>query len=367
MRVLPLRHWLETRLARREWLHPAAWLGLFLGLEVLGRRSRSDAQDAIGVACVLAFTALTVLDHRRRQPVVMVDWLRERLSEFARRLGAWKIETGLDLRETPPLPRRVPGWLRRLCLGSLAILTVLALVRSQLPEGLRSLAIQISPSIWFTFLAVLWTWLVLGSFALLAVPLPHLHDRLQSSDLWAKRPSWMSEFVLVGTYLAGVAAIALICPAWVALAIATVSFVTPVTILMLPGNPRLAFCWRPKKEPIGSLGGPNDGFRPVYSVDWTEAIQGPAVTMMCVLFSAILLARGSQLHDLVPSSMPVTTTLGWIFSWAVAAGALAEARVKASALLAARFRDPARRCPVHVALQRSGTTREAQRSSSFLC
>mgnify|MGYP001324509068 CR=1 FL=1 len=356
MRLLPVRRWLRARLSRapgRELVHAAGWTALIGSLEVLGRRSETDAHDALGVTCLVSAGAVTWFEHRRA-PLAIVTALGERLREGTRSLARLRWKTGLDLRGEPALPRGLPLGLRLALLFSVASCAGLALVREDLPEGLRVVALRVSPTLWFAFLALLWGTLIAGTLVLALLPAVHAHDRLSSWRTWRRRPSWISELTLLMAYATGLAIAAVTFPGATPLWIAAIATIVPLALLSLPGQPRRALSWRAANAEAGAA---------LHVTDWTRALQVSGAAGVGALFSIVLIARGSQLSNLEPSSAPVTTTLGWIFSWAFAVGALVEAKTTMTALFAARFRDPARPVRTRVAWAEAegGETLEAWR------
>src|SRR5688572_24723432 len=76
-----------------------------VGLEVAGRHATSDVHDTVAASALLAAGCMIAVRHRREP----LPWLN-RLAAFGRRVGksfVWlRYDHGIDLRGTPPLPRR---------------------------------------------------------------------------------------------------------------------------------------------------------------------------------------------------------------------------------------------------------------------
>ena len=92
-------------------LAPDAWfayaiIAVLVTLEIVGRRAgESDIYDFLSAAVVALLAALTLTRHRQSP----LNWLSG-LEGLARRLRAFfqtrALDIGVDLRGTPPLPRR---------------------------------------------------------------------------------------------------------------------------------------------------------------------------------------------------------------------------------------------------------------------
>src|SRR5262245_65312871 len=105
---------LLTSVFPRSWrtLPAGSWFtlavcGFLIGLEVLGRFTASDVHDALAAFALLGVGLAVAIRHRRRP----LSWV-SRLGAFARRVvksAAWlRYDHGIDLRGTPPLPRKTP-------------------------------------------------------------------------------------------------------------------------------------------------------------------------------------------------------------------------------------------------------------------
>src|SRR5437016_7047142 len=96
VRVLPAGGWFTL-----------AVFAFVVGLEVVGRYAASDVHDALA-ACALVGAGFTIGVRHRREPLPWVN----RIASFGRRVAgsfAWlRYDHGIDLRGTPPLPRRTP-------------------------------------------------------------------------------------------------------------------------------------------------------------------------------------------------------------------------------------------------------------------
>src|SRR5436190_16815145 len=84
-----------------------AVVAFLAALEVVGRSATTDVHDGLA-AFALVGAGFAVAVRHRREPLPWVT----RLGGFARRAagsGAWlRYDHGIDLRGTPPLPRRTP-------------------------------------------------------------------------------------------------------------------------------------------------------------------------------------------------------------------------------------------------------------------
>jgi hypothetical protein len=78
-----------------------------LGLEVAGRYASTDIHDGVA-ACALIAVGCAVTVRHRREPLPLIN----RVAALGKRIAgsaAWlRYDHGIDLRGTPPLPRRTP-------------------------------------------------------------------------------------------------------------------------------------------------------------------------------------------------------------------------------------------------------------------
>ena len=108
---------LGTRILPAGSLFTLLVVGSLVGLEVVGRFTTSDVHDGLAAIALLGIGSAVAMRHRR-EPLAWVS----RLTVWARRVyasAAWiRYEHGVDLRGTPPLPRRTP----RIVLGLAIVL-----------------------------------------------------------------------------------------------------------------------------------------------------------------------------------------------------------------------------------------------------
>ena len=131
--VLPL----GTRILPAGSLFTLLVVGSLLGLEFVGRSTTSDVHDALAAIALLGVGAAVAMRHRR-EPLAWVS----RLTSWARRVYAsasWlRYEHGVDLRGTPPLPRRTPRIVWALAVVLLAWGGLAGLGWAVFPDGWRT-------------------------------------------------------------------------------------------------------------------------------------------------------------------------------------------------------------------------------------
>src|SRR5438128_2178563 len=82
--------------------------GAIVGLELVGRYAAvSDFHDGLA-AFALLFTVGAIAARHRRAPIGWVGWLANWFRRLGASLGTLRYDHGIDLRGTPPLPRRTP-------------------------------------------------------------------------------------------------------------------------------------------------------------------------------------------------------------------------------------------------------------------
>ncbi|MCI0700619.1 MAG: hypothetical protein L0241_06020 [Planctomycetia bacterium] len=314
-RVLPASCWFTL-----------AVCGFLIGLEVLGRFATSDFHDALA-AFALVGVGLTIAIRHRKQPLSWVS----RVVAFARRVVKWvawlRYDHGIDLRGTPPLPRRTPPvifLLAAILLGwcGLAVGAWIAF-----PTGWRIVSFYSSYTLYLVFLLALWGLLLAITFVGVVVPVAALDRRLRN---------WVGDTDRRGAELAAVVG-------YLVLASSVASVVPPVYVIWLcagvvvlawlaylpKGKDSAALLWRPAPD------------KPVYAIPLHRAL-AVIIGLSALLALALLLtACGARLFDVphAADAMPVTEFLGSVAAWLMP-GLLI---VVAGKLWASRRSDPARR------------------------
>ena len=345
---------LLTSVFPRSWrtLPAGSWFtlavcGFLIGLEVLGRFTTSDVHDALAAFALLGVGLAVAIRHRRRP----LSWV-SRLGAFARRVvksAAWlRYDHGIDLRGTPPLPRKTPPviWLvAALLLGwcGLAIASWIAF-----PTGWRVVAFYSSYTLYLVFLLVLWSALLAVTIVGVFVPVAALDRRLRNWVGDTDRRG--AELAAVVFYLVLASAVASMVPPVYVIGLCAVVAVLAWLAYLPKGTDSAALLWRPTPE------------SPVYAVPLHRALA--VIIGLAALFSLALLltACGGRLFDSgrPDDAMPVTALLGAVAAWLMP-GLVLVAVMK---LWLARRSDPARRTPptLHIA----GTDRLAVRRAAQL-
>lgn len=323
-RVLPSGHGLIT----------ITFLSLLIGLELAGRSATSDLHDGLAGMVLLSAVALVAVRHRK-QPLPWVNWLGRRALWVVSRLDRYRYDHGIDLRGTPPVPRRLPPavWPVVVALGVWA--GVAATTWAFLPGGWRDVGAYSSYVLYLIGMIVLWLGLLACALAGLYVPVLLLDRRLRGSVRPADRKG--AELLLLASYALTVAAVAWLVPTvfvlGLCLAMAGLMFVTAARA----GHPEEpAILWR-----TGS------GL-PLSAVPLRRLVAGALGLSAVVVFDLLLTACGGRLLSTPDptDTMPVTTLLGTTAAWMVPGLAFAAAL----RLWSGRSADPARRTPpaVHI-------------------
>ena len=323
-RVLPAGGWFTL-----------AVVAFVVGLEVFGRLyATTDLHDGLA-AFALAAAGVAVGVRHRREPLPWVD----RLAALGRRLGAafaWlRYDHGIDLRGTPPLPRRTPKVVFLLVALLAAWGGVAAALWAAFPTGWRVVAFYSSYTLYLLFMIGLWA--ALGTVALVGifVPVAILDRRLKNWVGDTDRRG--AELAAIVGYAVLVSAVAYLVPPAPVLALCLLAAAVAWAVYLPRGSDGAALLWRSSPE------------KPVYAVPLRRALAAIVALVALVAFDVLLTACGGRLFDAprLDDTMPLTALLGTVAAWMMP-GLLAVVVVK---LYAARRGDPARRCPptLHVA------------------
>jgi hypothetical protein len=300
-------------------------VGCLAGLEVAGRAATSDIHDGLAGFALLAIGASIAARHRR-QPL---SWVRAIVGWGRRMAGSaswFQFDHGVDLRGSPPLPRRTPRvvWLTALALVLWGVAAGIAW--ATFPSGWRVIGTQTWYVLYLVTLLVLWAALLACIFVGLCVPVAVI-------GRWLK--GWVGDTDRRGAELAAVVGYAVL--------VSTIAFsVSPVWVLgaclvvavgawmaCLPkGSDGPALLWR---------AGPG---RPVYAVPLHRVLGLVAGLTALLVFDVLLSASGGRLSGPpAEEGMPVTALLGALAAWFIP-GLLVYAFCR---LVAARRNDPSRR------------------------
>ncbi len=323
---------LTSVLPRGGRLLPAgAWFtlavcGFLVGLEVVGRYAATDFHDGLlGFALVAA--GFAVAARHRRAPL---GWVR-RLGNWCRRLGAslasLRYDHGIDLRGTPPVPRRTPPAVWLLVTGLIVWGTLAAGAWAIFPTGWRAFGIYTSYTLYLVFLMFLWA-------ALLAIFIGGVFVPVSVIDKWLKR--WLgdtdrrgAELAAVVGYAVLVSAIAWVIPPGPVLGLCLVVALGAWLVYLPKSNDGAAVLWR---------SGPD---KPVYAVPVHRVLAIVTMLTALLVFDILLTACGGQLFGppLSDDAMPVTALFGKFTAWLMP-GLLIVVGLR---LFSARRKDPARR------------------------
>lgn len=305
-----------------------ALCGYLVGLEVVGRYAGNDYHDALAGFGLLAAVLIIAARHRREP----LGWVRG-LGNWIRRLGSslatLRYDHGIDLRGTPPLPRRTPPavWV---------LLTVLVLwgglaagAWAAFPTGWRAIGTHSLYTLYLAFLLLLWAALMAVTFVGVFVPVAVL-------DKWLKR--WLgdtdrrgAELAAVVGYAVLVSVIAYTVPPAAVLGLCVIVAIGAWVVYLPRGNDGAALLWRSAPD------------KPVYAVPVRRVLALVALLAGLLVFDLLLTACGGRLFGPPrgDDTMPVTALFGAVAAWLMPGLIL----VLGLRLTGARRNDPARRSP----------------------
>jgi hypothetical protein len=297
-----------------------------IALEVVGRWATTDIHDALA-AFALITVGFAIGVRHRREPLPWVN----RLATLGRRIASsvvWlRYDHGIDLRGTPPLPRRTPAVVFLL----VALLAVWGAVAAGLwvafPTGWRAISYYSSYTIYLLLMIALWGMLlavaIVGIFVPIAVLDKWLRRRLGDTDRRGV------ELAAVVIYAVLVSVIAWAATPAVVLALCLVVGAVSWLVYLPRGTDGAALLWRSAVD------------KPVYAVPLRRALSVVVGLTALVAFDVLLTACGGRLFEIhrADDAMPLTALLGTVAAWMMP-GLLIVVVVK---LYSARNGDPARR------------------------
>lgn len=309
-------------------LFALALCAFVVGLEVAGRRAATDVHDGLAAAALVAAGGAVALRHRR-EPLAWVLKLAQ-LGRRAAAGAAWlRYDHGIDLRGTPPLPRRTPAAVA--VAGAVLVLWAGAAGAAwvALPDGWRAVGFYTSYTLYLLALVALWGALLAVTFVGVFVTVACLDRRLADRTDEADRRA--AELAAVVGYTVLVAVLAWTVPPAPVLGLCLAVAAVALAVYLPAGGEGPALLWR---------AGPG---RPVYAVPLRRALAAVVGLAALFVFALLLTACGGRLFgDPRPSdTMPLTTLLGTIAAWVVP-GLVVALAVK---LRAGWKADPARRTP----------------------
>jgi hypothetical protein len=332
-RVLPAGGWFTL-----------AVCALLVGLEVAGRWATTDVHDGLAASALIAI-GFGVGARHRREPLPLVT----RLANLGRKLGAsvaWlRYDHGIDLRGTPPVPRRTPPVVFVL-VGVLAAWGGLAAAAwVAFPTGWRVVSFYSSYTLYLLFMIGLWAALLTVTFVGVFVPVAVLDRRLKN---WiGETDRRAAELTAVVGYAVLVATVAYFVPPYPVLVLCLAAAAVAGLVYLPRGTDGAALLWRSEAD------------KPVFAVPLRRALAVIVGLTALVAFDILLTSCGGRLFDLPrpDDAMPLTALLGTVAAWLMP-GLLCVVLVK---LHSAHRGDPARRTPptLHVAAASAADGRRA--------
>ncbi|MFT7618730.1 MAG: hypothetical protein ACI97A_002377 [Planctomycetota bacterium] len=298
----------------RDTLWFAAWGVVLLAVEFSAPVKAHDAWDLLRIAG-LGFLIYVTAKAHSNNPLALCTLTWMVLKQLG---GLYKkifFEVGVDLRGTPPIPRMTP---KRLLFIPATFLTVVLICNAQ-SEALSFFFQDLcAPHLYLVNLVgltVLWTVLIFVILIMSFLVLVTLHDGLvlrHSGN--EERSTWPEVIVAVGA-IGMIAFAGFLMPLWFATAIIAIGVLIDMSVLAMPGGPRLTLLWQTQVE----------GKASVRSLDWRVLVLVFYTSLGLFLMALMLVSCGS---DVTPwagispqrDSMPVTRFLGVGMAWCSAAG-----------------------------------------------
>jgi hypothetical protein len=300
--------------------------GFLIGLEIFGRYATTDYQDAAAAIMLLGAIGWVVLRHRREP----VGWVRG-LTNWSRRLSGLlaglRYDHGIDLRGTPPLPRRTPPavWV---LVSVITIWSGLAAGAWALfPTGWRTIGTYSSYILYLLFLLFLWGMLLGATFVGVLIPVAILDKSLKRWLGDTDRRG--AELTAVVGYMVTVSLVAWYVPPTWMLGLCLIASLGSWLVYIPEGIDGAAVLWRSSPD------------KPVYAVPVHRVLALVSGLATLLVIALLLTACGGRLFGSprADSTMRVTDLFGAIAAWFMP-GLLVVLGLR---LLSARRNDPARR------------------------
>ncbi|MEM7307499.1 MAG: hypothetical protein AAF682_12550 [Planctomycetota bacterium] len=313
----------------------AALLTALLGVEMAGRRARSDVSDLALLAVLgVVLALLAALDPRR--------FARHRRLLFGRAWGWLRgqaVKLGVDYRGDPPLEQRPLPWTARPLRMAAPLLAATLACLALSPVGLRDAGTRVFYLGYLTLLAALWAVLALGALSSGLLLAAWIHDRfLPRAPRWRRR-SRAELALLLGAFWAVVLG-AWFLPVWVPVAVALPALALPVAQITGRRELDIPLLWRPAR-----------GGGAVHAASWRR-VQAQWLALVGVLFALfVAIGAGPPALGLPPRAelaMPLTSFAATAFAWSVGAGLTVAGVTMFVAVRRAQRADPARPRPTRV-------------------
>ena len=283
-------------------------MGTLIGLEIFGRSIASDVYDTISATGLMMLMALVVL-HHREQPLGWVNWL-ERTS---RRVFDWfdrfRIEVGIDLRGTPPIPRRTPTsvwW----TLGWFAIWGGMAFALWYFfPQGWRDVFVRGTYLGYLLLVTALWGILFLCGLGCIYLPImlwSHLSPRtFYRSD--SPKMSKVRSLIVVLTYVAVMATAGALLPMWSLIGFCGFVLLVLLAARLKRGRSEVSMIWRLK------------GSNRVFSVPSFRLTINFLTLLIVFCIALIMTACGGRVLESTQADneMTITVVMGVFFAWTI--------------------------------------------------
>jgi len=344
-------------LRTREGVSLVLWLAFAVLLETFGPKLGPDTGLVAAIGCALLL-ARTTARWNRRSPLLWLASLRQFFARLVPGRAPWKLELGLDLRGTPPVPRGWPPILLWPLVGGSAALVALAPFAGHFPGALLGLA-KVSFVLYAVAASALLVCL-LGAGALFALlALFTLRERVQRRPPHAALVVAALVFALatpLATFFQG--------PQWLPLIGPLLALGMAALGLFARDDGDVALLWRRR----GSA-----SLRSLPALSFTGgqlALAALAALLLDVLASGARIAHTGGALGLGSGEpgLVVLPLVGFVFSWCAGFGLLALALVFARWLLARRAARLARvaRVALYVRGVRGRDERRAVRRSLSL-
>lgn len=193
----------------------------------------------IGLSLLAVNGSLVILDQRSQQLWGLAQIVVSR----------FKTERGVDLREAPPYPARIPRWMAGLVLLVGAVVVVAHVcIPSGFPHGLRTAVVAKSASLYLLGITGVWAWaVVLGTGATFLGWL-HVNDHLAADGVITRRDNAIRIALPIGA-IGWASLAATVVPPWVPSFGLTIGLCIGLISLCFRATGSIAFLWRERGKP----------------------------------------------------------------------------------------------------------------------
>ncbi len=280
------------------------WAAAVVGIEVVGRRSPSEASDLVAVSLLVVLGAITVRQHAARPRVWLGSLVGALRSAFEWARGR-RITMGIDLRGDPPLPRRLPPFLVWGMGVGVGLMGTAWALREALPGAWRGVLLGVSPTLLALYHTALWSWLGLVALVLFLMPLALLGEALERSPRWRAKRRRLHGWIGIA-YAFTLVTAASVLPAHAPLILAGLLLAVLLALTLAPDAPRVTILWKR----VGASRAPA-GFQ------WTWLLVGLGVVYLSVTWTSVLLAAGDRILEPAGAATPISHFLGSALAWSI--------------------------------------------------